>query len=190
MFSKDGAVIPVTLIAANQNTITLRRSKENDGYAAVQLALPRKGKEVEKGEEKRNPAALKAKFARRREFKGEVPTDITALGVDQFEVGDIVQVSGFSKGKGFQGVVKRHHFKGGPASHGHTDWERKAGSIGQRFPQHTVKGKRMPGRMGHDKVTVKNLMIAAVDTKRNVLAIKGAVPGAAGAIIEIQTMEV
>ena len=174
-FSAEGVVVPVTLILANPNTITVRRTDDKDPHNAVQLALP--GKEKKKGQ----------RFAARHEFAIEVADDATQVDVSQFNPGDIVEVSGISKGKGYQGVVKRHHFKGGPASHGHRHALRQAGSIGSGFPQHVFKGKRMAGRMGADRVTVKNLEIVSVDQEQNLLAIKGAVPGKRGSIVEIRS---
>lgn len=171
-FSPEGEVVPVTLVVAMPNKVSLRRDDSRDGYTAVQLGLPKTDKKDE--------------FAAHREFHGELDAAVTEVTVEQFTPGDVVTVIAVSKGKGFQGVVKRHHFKGGPASHGHTDWERKAGSIGSRFPQHTRKGKRMAGHMGGEQVTVKNLTIVAVDPAQNLLAIKGAVPGRRGTVIEIK----
>ena len=124
----------------------------------------------------------------KREFAGEVHDDITSLSIEQFEPGDIVQVSGLSKGKGYAGVVKRHHFKGGPASHGNRHVLRRPGSIGGAFPQHVIKGIRMAGRMGHEQVTVKNLMVMLIDPKKDVIVIKGAVPGTRGSIVAITSM--
>src|SRR3989338_2966922 len=184
-FSPSGEVIPVTLISAIANTVSLRRQVAKDGYSAVQLALPKRLVEKDEKKGKRKEVG----FAAKMEFKGEMGPQVAAISVDQFVPGDAVEVIGMSKGKGFQGVVKRHKFKGGPASHGHTDWERKAGSIGSRFPQHTRKGKRMAGRMGHDRVTVKNLQVVVVDAGRNLLAIKGAVPGHKGAIVAVQKLD-
>lgn len=176
MFSPAGEVIPVTLIAAEPNTVTLRRTVEKSGYAAIQLALPSRQKSGQSS-------------AAKREFKTELPAETTQLSVEQFEPGDVITVVGVSKGKGFQGVVKRHGFKGGPASHGHRLNARRPGSIGSRFPQHVTKGKRMAGRMGGDRVTVKNLSIVAVDAAQNLLAIKGALPGKRGSLIEIRSVE-
>jgi large subunit ribosomal protein L3 len=173
-FSPTGEAIPVTLIQAEPNVVTLRRKSDVDGYAAVQLTLPAK---------KEN------RYIARSEFKGTFDEATTQLTVAQFVPGDKVEVTGISKGKGFQGVVKRHGFKGGPASHGHTDWERRPGSIGQRFPQHTMKGKRMPGRMGADQVTVKNLQVVTVDANMHLLAVKGAVPGPRGSVVAIRCRE-
>ncbi|MDP3996996.1 MAG: 50S ribosomal protein L3 [Candidatus Andersenbacteria bacterium] len=173
MFSPEGEVLAVTLVEAVPNKVTLRRSEARDGYEAVQLGM----------------VDRKGKYSIKKEFAIEVAQDVEELGVGQFEVGDTVEVSGVSKGKGFQGVVKRHHFKGGPASHGHRHVLRRPGSIGSRYPQHTRKGVRMAGRMGADRVTVKNLRVAAVDAEQNVLAIRGAVPGRRGAVLEIKQVD-
>lgn len=185
VFSKTGEAVPVTLILAKPNVVTARRTVDKDQYEAVQLAVPKR--EMKDGQ-KRTPQVLRRIFATRREFRMEVPEDTQELGVDQFEAGDIVAVSGISKGKGFQGVVRRHGFKGGPASHGHRHWERGPGSIGSRFPQHVRKGKKMAGRMGGVRVTVKNLEVVSVDPKKNVLVLKGAVPGPRGSIVEIRSV--
>lgn len=172
VFSPEGEAVPVTLILAEPNTITLRRLQEKDGYAAIQLGLKKKDD-----------------FIARREFKMEVPAETQTLTVEQFAPGDAIEVTGTSKGKGFQGVVKRHKFAGGPASHGHRHVLRRGGSIGSRFPQHVRKGKRMAGRMGADQVTVKNLAIVAVDAGKNLLAVKGAVPGVRGSLVVIRSIE-
>lgn len=188
VFSDKGEVVPVTLISANPNVITLRRTEDKDGYAAVQLALPRK--QAQTGEEKPNklkPAEATRRYLYRREFSVSVDDGATTLGVDQFAAGDVVTIAGTSKGKGFAGVVKRHHFKGGPKSHGHRHVLRRPGSIGSRFPQHVRKGVRMAGRMGADRVTVKNLIVVAVDAAKNLLAVKGAVPGKPGTVLEIMS---
>lgn len=187
VFSPNGDVVPVTLISALPNFVTLRRTTEKDGYAAVQLALPKK--EGAKIGEKRTPKTDEELFALRKEFAGEIADDALTVGVDQFAVGDTIEVTGISKGKGNAGVVKRHHFKGGPASHGHRHVLRRPGSIGGRFPQHVMKGVRMAGRMGSDRVTVKNLEIVHVDSSKNLVAVKGAIPGRRGSIVEIRSVE-
>lgn len=174
VFSPEGAVIPVTLVQAEPNLVVGRRTEKKDGHDAVQLMLPRQ----KKGREHTGPT---------REFALEVAPEEKQVTVEQFVPGDMVTVAGVSKGKGYQGVVKRHHFKGGPASHGHRHVLRSAGSIGSRFPQHTRKGRRMAGRMGGDRVTVKNLVVVAVDPERRVLAIKGAVPGTRDSLVEIRS---
>ena len=171
MFQDDGAVVPVTLIHAEPNVVVLRRVADKDGFNRVQLGIKKPNKE----------GAIAAK----REFNLEIAEDIQTMTVEQFTVGDIVNVVGISKGKGFQGVVKRHHFAGGPASHGHRHELRSAGSIGSRFPQHVRKGKRMAGHMGAEQVTVRNLAIMAIDSENHVLAVKGAVPGKKGTVLEI-----
>lgn len=182
-FDPDGTVVPVTLILALPNDVTLRRTPSNDAYAAVQLGLPRKAGQTAKSNK---PLDQQQHYATRREFAIEVGDDVATLDVSQFTPGDVIEVSGTSKGKGFQGVVKRHNFKGGPKSHGHRHVLRRPGSIGSRFPQHVFKGKRMAGRMGADRVTVKNLTIVSVDLDQHILAIKGAVPGRRGSIVEIR----
>lgn len=184
-FSQAGEVVPVTLIAALPNVITIRRTPDKDGYSAVQLALPKKA-EVKTDEEKTTKKKI---YAARMEFRGEMAAETTALTVEQFAPGDVVEVIGTSKGKGYAGVVKRHHFKGGPASHGHRHVLRRPGSIGSRFPQHVRKGKRMAGRMGSDRVTVKNLQIVVVDATKHILAIKGAVPGPKGSVVAVQLLD-
>lgn len=184
----------VTLILATPNHITLRRDKEKDGYAAVQLALPKEdsekdtqGRKAETGEKKPTRTKVKQRYIIKREFPLEVEAGVSVLTVEQFVAGDVVEVSGISKGKGFQGVVKRHGFKGGPASHGHRHVLRRPGSIGSRFPQHVFKGMRMAGRMGSDRVTVKNLEVMSVDQANHILAVKGAVPGTRGSAVEIRS---
>jgi large subunit ribosomal protein L3 len=190
MFSPEGEAVPVTLIASEPNDVVLRREEDRDGYAAVQLGLPRENWRSDKQPAKAHkgktlPSVHKQHYAARREFRVDVAGDVNQLTVEQFKVGDVIEVIGVSKGKGFQGVVKRHGFKGGPASHGHRHELRSPGSIGTRFPQHVFKGKRMAGRMGADRVTVKNLSVVWVDAGRNLLAVKGAVPGTRGSIVAV-----
>ncbi len=175
VFREDGTVVPVTLIQVEPNIVTLRRDEVRDGNGRIQLGL-----------KKRNDSE---QLVAKREFDIEVTEDEKVVTVEQFVVGEAVNVAGISKGKGFQGVVKRHHFAGGPASHGHRHVLRRPGSIGSRFPQHVRKGKRMAGRMGADRVTVKNLAVVSIDTENNVLAVKGAVPGKRGTVLEIVSAE-
>ncbi len=176
MFSSAGEAVPVTLILAEPNVVVLHRDKERDRQVATQLALPRQNQK---------PGAKNSNYAARREFAVETAGDVRTLTVAQFEPGDVIEISGISKGKGFTGVVKRHGFSGGPASHGHRHVLRSPGSIGSRFPQHVMKGKRMAGRAGSDRVTVKNLTVMWVDAEKNLLAVKGAVPGTRGSVIEV-----
>jgi len=192
IYGEDGNVLPVTLIAAGPVTITQVKSKESDGYTAVQLGFDeQKSKRLSRAE--RGHLGVKddqkTTFRNLREFrlksvegkeKGEV------FDVSVFQVGDVVDVRGVSKAKGFQGVVKRHNFRGGRASHGGKHNLRQPGSIGSAWPQRVLKGTRMAGRMGGDRVVVRNLNVAHVDKEENIIAIKGAVPGARGTLIEIR----
>ena len=164
---KDKKVIPVTVIKAEPNTVSLLRTAERDGYAAVQVQL---GKA-------------------RKEFKGEVKElkQGDTLDVSVFKEGDTVRVSAITKGRGFQGVVKRHGFSGGPKTHGQKNRHRAPGSIGNTTPQRVIPGRRMAGHMGVDRVTIKNLKVVSVDKEKNLLFIKGAVPGARGGLVEIST---
>lgn len=164
---KDKKVIPVTVLRAEPNAIGLVRTKEKSGYDGVQIAL---GKH--RREEKLN-ADAKLKTG-------------DAVAVSIFKEGDIVRASGTSKGRGFQGVVKRHGFAGGPKTHGQKNRYRAPGSIGSTAFQRVVPGRRMAGRMGNVRVTIKNLEIVRVDAEHNLLYVKGAVPGATGGVIEVR----
>jgi large subunit ribosomal protein L3 len=176
---KQGA-LNVTLVQCEPNAVTQIRTVEKDGYGAIQIGIAR-----EKRKEK--SAKLKKKYLKIKEFKGETKDMKVgdALDISQFEVGDKVKVSGITKAKGFQGVVKRHGFKGSPKSHGHKHDLRAPGSIGATFPEHVIKGKRMAGRMGGERSSVKNLKIVEIDKENNILFLKGAVPGVKGRIVEI-----
>lgn len=187
MFADDGTVTPVTVVDVSPSTVTFVRTKERDGYSAVQLGYGmRKAKNVSK------PVLGHTKgkaFQKIKEFKteaGEMKEDDT-ISADIFKEGDIVEVSGISKGKGFQGVVKRHGFEGGPRSHGQKHSEREPGSIGGggRDGGRVAKGMRMGGRMGGDRITVKNLKVVGIDKEANQIMIKGAIPGRRGTILEI-----
>jgi large subunit ribosomal protein L3 len=184
LYRPDGTVVPVTLVEAEPCVITQVKSKESDGYTAVQIGCdPRKHlTKAEAGHVKDLQL-----FGTLKEFRVE---DIAtfkrgdAIEASVFTPGDVVHVSGTSKGRGFAGVVKRHGFHGQKASHGHKDQERRPGSISAGGVQHVFKGVRMAGRMGDDRVTVRNLEVVEVRDNR-VIAIKGAVPGARGSLIEI-----
>jgi len=190
IYSENGNVIPVTVIEAEPNTIVQVKTNEKDKYEAVQVGYGiRKVKNITK--QQRGHFKNLGYFAVLKEFRfsgspasGKVGDKIE---VDIFEIGDLVRVTGITKGKGFQGVVKRHGFHGMPRSHGHHSVQRHGGSIGQRFPQHTLKGMRMPGRMGHEKLTVRGLRITAIDKENNLLAIKGAIPGNRGGLVMVQS---
>ncbi len=172
IYDEQQGAINVTLVQCQPNTVRFVRTPERDGYAAVQLEAPKT-----------------AKKTLRREFRladgEEAPTEGDTVTVEIFSVGDTVKVSGVTKAKGFQGVVKRHGFAGGPASHGHRHVLRQAGSIGSAYPQHVRKGTRMAGRMGGVRHTTRGLTIVHVDVEKGLVAIRGAVPGVNGRIVEI-----
>ena len=180
IIGKDGVVTPVTIVEAGPATVTQIKTVETDGYNAVQLGFG-KGKNlsksvsghVKKAGENINPKVLK-------EFRRDDIADVKlgdTITVEAFELGDKVAVTGISKGKGFAGTVKRWNFQESRNTHGFKGDIRKVGSIGSMYPQKVFKGKRMPGRMGHDQVTVKNLVVAYIDKENNLLGLKGAVPG-------------
>jgi large subunit ribosomal protein L3 len=183
-FREDGTVIPVTLIDAAPNVVTAVRTEAQDGYTAVQIGMG-----TQKHLNKPLAGHLKdlAPVAVMKEVRNATGLERGAqLTVSQFEAGEIVHVTGISKGKGFQGVVKRHHFKGGPRTHGHKDNARMPGSIGAGGVQHVIKGTRMGGHMGNERVTIKNLEVVSIDAERNQIAVKGAVPGARGTLLMIR----
>jgi large subunit ribosomal protein L3 len=184
IFTKDGKVVPVTILKAQPNKVTQVRSMEKDKYSAVQLGFGRK-KSTTKGLAGHTKEL--GNFAKIAEFRVEDSTKYTRgqlIKVDTFAVGDMVKVSAEMKGRGFAGPIKRHGFHGAPASHGH-DHPRAVGAIGGRFPQHVRKGLRMAGHMAGVR-TVKNLEVIDIDTKNSLIAVKGAVPGAPGGIVKIQ----
>ncbi len=184
-FKEDGTVVPVTLVIAGPCKVTQVKTKEKDGTAAVQI-----GFDAVKKLNKPEAGHLKdlENFRQLAEVGVEKPEEYQRgqeIKVTSFVPGDKVQVIGTSKGMGFAGVVKRHHFRGHPTTHGHKDAMRMPGSIGAGGVQRVFKGMRMAGRMGGDRVTIKNLEVVEIDEKNNVLALKGAVPGKRGAIILI-----
>ncbi|MDO8516366.1 MAG: 50S ribosomal protein L3 [bacterium] len=159
-------VIPVTVVKAEPNTVSLVRTKERDGYEAVQLQLGKK----------------------KCEFRGSADLKVgDTITVETFKEGDGVRISGTSKGRGFQGTVKRHGFHGGPKTHGQKNRLRAPGSIGNTAAQRVIPGRRMAGHMGVDRITQKKLMVAKVDKDNNLIFIKGGVPGARGSLVEIVT---
>lgn len=190
IFAENGELIPVTVIEAAQNVVLQKKTVETDGYEAVQIGFEDKREKLsnkpEKGHvEKANTAPKR--FI--REFRG-ANLDSYEIGqevkVDIFAEGDVVDVTGISKGKGFQGSIKRHGQSRGPMAHG-SRYHRRPGSMGPVAPNRVFKGKALPGRMGGEKVTVQNLQIVKVDVERNLLLIKGNVPGAKKSLIKIST---
>ena len=194
IFEKDGTVRPVTFVLAGPTRITQIKTKDKDGYDAVQIGFGvKKAKNISKPIRGHLKKTGDESVRWLREFRigeGTVNSEqLTGLGdvIDAsiFKEGDKITVSGITKGKGFQGVVKRHGFKGGPRTHGQKHSEREPGSIGATWPQRVIKGMRMAGRMGGNRVTVKNLEVVKVNKEVNLLAISGAIPGARGSLVEI-----
>ncbi len=188
IFDKTGKITPVTLVQAGPCTVTQIKDTDKDKYRAVQI-----GFDMRKHLTKPLQGHLKdlAKFRYLKEFRiGEKDKYQRGdqISVEVFKDGDKVKIVAWSKGKGYQGVVKRHNFAGQPASHGHRHDERMPGTTGARFPQHTRKGLRMAGRMGHDRVT-RLTHIVKVDHQSGIVAIKGPLPGAAKTLVQIQTVD-
>jgi len=190
IFSEGGTAIPVTLIEAGPCYITQVRKPEQDGYSAVQLGFdevkPKRLTSGELGHLKRNNLPP-LRFL--REFRSKDPEvkEGDAIKVDLFAVGERVDVVGTSKGRGFQGPVKRYHFKGGPKTHGQSDRNRAPGSRSSgTTPGRVYKGSRGAGHMGDDRVTAQNLTIEIVDVERNLLGVRGSVPGPRGGLVVIK----
>lgn len=195
LFDDQGNNIPVTVLQAGPCFITQIKTKEVDGYEAVQLGfLPKKEKLTTKplgGHfKKANVSPLKyVKEFRNFKIDDSVKTG-SELKVNIFEVGEKVTVSGVSKGKGFAGGIKRHGFHGGQKTHGQSDRMRAPGSIGQSsYPSRVLKGTRMAGRMGGDKVTIRDIEVVKIDPVNNLLVIKGAIPGAIQGIVYVKKQE-
>lgn len=183
---KDEKIIPVTLIEAGPVTVTQIRTKEKDGYEAVQVGFGNK-KEKNVKKPQRGQFGKLGNFQYVKEFKADGDFNVgDVLNVSQFKEGDKIKVSGLNKGRGFQGGVKRHGFSGGPKTHGQKNRLRAPGSIGSTAPQRVMPGRRMAGRMGQERITVKNLKVAAIDEKKNILMVRGAVPGMRGTLLEIK----
>ncbi len=186
IFTTEGVAVPVTAVSVRSNVVTQVRTKDKDGYEALQI-----------GEGSRKPERLSkavrghlkdlGSFAAITEFRVDQPSLKVGDKIDlsQFASGDNVTVSATSKGKGFQGVVKRHGFGGGPRTHGQKHSEREPGSIGGGLRTRVPVGTRMAGRMGSDRITVKNLKIVHIDPTENVMYVSGAIPGKRGTLVEI-----
>ena len=187
-FSEEGEVFPVTIVAAGPVTVTRVFAKETDGYNSVQVGF---GTTKKERINKAQLGSMKGAFySTVKEFRLK-PTDKSeakvgdVIDVGSFKAGDKLQVTSVSKGKGFQGVVKRHGFAGGPRTHGQKHSEREPGSIGGGLRTHVPKGMRMAGRMGSDRITQKNLEVVFVDKEQNLMLIKGAITGRRGSLVEI-----
>ncbi|MBV2240516.1 50S ribosomal protein L3 [Bacillus inaquosorum] len=190
VFAENGDLIPVTVIEVAPNVVLQKKSTENDGYEAIQLGFDDKREKLSNKPEKGHVA--KAETAPKRfvkELRG-VEMDAYEVGqevkVEIFSAGEIVDVTGVSKGKGFQGAIKRHGQSRGPMSHG-SRYHRRPGSMGPVDPNRVFKGKLLPGRMGGEQITVQNLEIVKVDAERNLLLIKGNVPGAKKSLITVKS---
>lgn len=192
VFGEDGQISPVTLIEAGPCYVTQKKTNEKDGYTAIQLGF----EEVTSKKGLNKPSTNHLKKANvpllkhLKEFRLKNHDDLELgqkIDVSIFEGVQSVDVTGISKGKGFAGVVKRHGFAGGPKTHGQSDRHRAPGSIGAgTTPGHVFKGMRMPGRMGGERVTVSNLKVVIVDAEKNLLAVKGAIPGAKDGLLIIK----
>ena len=190
VFAENGDLIPVTVIEAAPNVVLQKKTAENDGYEAIQLGFDDKREKLSNKPEKGHVA--KAETAPKRfvkELRG-VEMDAYEVGqevkVEIFSAGEIVDVTGVSKGKGFQGAIKRHGQSRGPMSHG-SRYHRRPGSMGPVDPNRVFKGKLLPGRMGGEQITVQNLEVVKVDAERNLLLIKGNVPGARKSLITVKS---
>lgn len=194
VFSADGRLVPVTVLQVGPCVVTQVKTEETDGYTALQLGFD------EVAVEKLNkPIAGHLKkttekgFRVLKEFRTEDVAEVEAgatLGLDLFKIGDKVTITGISKGRGFQGTIKRHGFSRGPESHGNRN-HRKPGSIGNSaWPAKVIKGKKLPGQMGTDRVTVKNLTIVDIKHDDNLLLVKGAVPGFKTGVVEVKKADV
>lgn len=187
VFDQKGRVAPVTLIEAEPCVVTQIRTKEKDGYSAVQIGF---GKAKKLNKPQSGHLKNSGSFSVLKEFSaaGEYKVG-DAVDVSVFQEGDKVKVSGISNAKGFQGVVKRHGFAGGPATHGQKHSQREPGSIGSVWPQRVLKGQRMAGRMGGVRRTVSGLKVAKVEKEDNLIAVTGAIPGRKGTLVEIVSVK-
>lgn len=188
IFTEDGKVVPATVVKADPITVTQIKTLEKDGYKAVQFGF---GERKEKNISKPLKGHIKdlGNFSDLKEFRTEEETDLKVgdkLTVESFEDGDAIETTSISKGKGFQGVVKRHGFKGGRRSHGQKHSEREPGSIGSTGPQRVFKGTRMAGRMGGDQISQRGVTIAKIDKENNLIYVKGSIPGRKGTLVEIR----
>lgn len=192
VFTEDGRLVPVTVIEATPNTVIQVKTKETDGYDAVQVGFGEKRERLINKPEKGHLAKAGVKSVRYlREFRTEDAPEFQELKagdtitVDLFQPGDLVDVTGKTKGKGFAGVIKRWGFARGPMSHG-SMYHRRVGSLGAVGPARVFKGRKLPGRMGNVRRTIQALEVVRVDTERNLLLVKGAVPGIRGSLVKVQ----
>lgn len=190
IFDKEGRVHPATVLSTGPVVVTQIKNKEKDGYEAVQVGYGEK-KEKKVSKAQKGHTGKLGNFKGFKEFSAKGgPASGWKVGdkidISAFAEGDKIEISATSKGKGFQGVVKRHGFHGGPRSHGQKHSEREPGSIGATGPQKVFKGKKMGGRMGTDRITLKKVQILQIDKENNQLIVGGAVPGRRGTLVEIR----
>ena len=190
VFTESGKLIPVTVVEVEKNIVTQIKTKENDGYEAIQLGF---GNTREKLATKASAGhAAKAQTTPKRFFREIKGVDINSytlgqeISADIFTPGEVVDVTGTTKGKGFQGVIKRHGQSRGPMGHG-SQYHRGVGSMGTLLPMHVLKGKALPGHMGNEKTTIQNLEVVSVDLENNVILIKGNVPGPKKSLVMIKS---
>jgi len=182
IFDDKGNIVPLTLIQAGPCKVLQIKTAEKDKYDAVELGFVKKTKKVKKSEKGKE-------YRYKREFKNGDNLKVgDEIDVSVFQEGDKVKISGTSKGKGFQGGVKKWGFSGRGASHGVKHEHRTLGSTGTSFPERVIKGRKMPGRMGSQRISVKNLKVVKIDKENNILAVKGAVPGRRGILLEISSL--
>jgi large subunit ribosomal protein L3 len=191
VFTENGTVIPVTIIEAGPCAVVQIKTKEKEGYNALQLGfMDKKPQRVNRPLSRHFQKSGKGPFYILREFRVDDVGDYQLgqeITSEVFNVGDYVDVIGTSKGKGFTGVIKRHGFSGAPGSHGTHEYFRHGGSIGSSaFPSRTFKGKKMPGNSGNSRVTVQNLRIVGIKPDRNILLVRGAIPGSANSIVIVR----
>ncbi|MCG8684652.1 MAG: 50S ribosomal protein L3 [Desulfobacterales bacterium] len=194
VFSSDGRLVPVTVLQVGPCVVTQVKTEETDGYTALQLGFDEKPVErLNKPIAGHLKKATDKGFRVMKEFRTDSVEEVEAgatLGVDMFSVGEKVTVTGISKGRGFQGTIKRHGFSRGPETHGNRN-HRKPGSVGNSaWPGKIIKGKKMPGHMGVDKTTVKNLTIVDIKHDDNLILVKGAVPGFKTGVVEVRKTDV
>ncbi len=184
MFSEDGKVTPITLIECGPCYVLQHKTEYKDGYDALQIGF----KKIEKANKMlKTQKGKEYTFIKENRSKDPIEAKVgDKIDLAIFKEGDKVKISGVSKGKGFQGAVKMWGFKGKPSSHGVKHEHRTIGSVGSRWPQRVVPGKKMPGRMGGERIAVKNVRIMKIDSENNLLAVKGAVPGRKGTLLEIK----
>lgn len=190
VFTTDGKLIPVTVVEVEPNVVTQIKTAEKDGYNAIQLGAFNKKEKASNKPEMGHVKKAKTEPKRfLKEIRGVDTTSYTlgqVLDASVFEVGETVDVTGTSKGKGFQGVIKRHNQHRGPMSHG-SHYHRGPGSMGTMLPKRVLKGKKLPGHMGHEQVTIQNLQIIDVDLENNCILVKGNVPGPKKSLVLIRT---